>query len=96
MQGLLFRLNPHRRYGGCRRSNWAGIADSMFDFDKNVMSMEYGELEAVKQLCPAEIIVNHAQSMLQALIIFDDEGYSFTPTPIVGGHARRQSFWRAT
>ena len=52
------------------------------DFDEHVMRMGYGELEAVKQLRAAGIIVNHAQGMRQALIIIDDEGYSFTPTPL--------------
>ncbi len=52
------------------------------DFDEHVMRMGYGELEAVKQLLAAGIIVNHAQGMRQALIIVDDEGYSFTPTPL--------------
>lgn len=52
------------------------------DFDEQVMRMGYGELEAVKQLRAVGIIVNHAQGMRQALIIVDDEGYSFTPTPL--------------
>ncbi|MEQ1619797.1 MAG: hypothetical protein ABL919_00225 [Methylococcales bacterium] len=52
------------------------------DFDERVMRMGYGELEAVNLLRAAGIIVNHAQGMRQALIIVDDEGYSFTPTPL--------------
>jgi hypothetical protein len=52
------------------------------DFDEHVMRMGYGDLVAVRQLREAEIIVNHAQGMRQALIIIDDIGYSFTPTPL--------------
>ncbi|MDD5322042.1 MAG: hypothetical protein PHD43_15810 [Methylococcales bacterium] len=52
------------------------------DFDEYVMRMGYGELEAVKQLRAAGIIVNHTQGMRHALIIVDDEGYSFTLTPL--------------
>ena len=52
------------------------------DFDERVMRMGYGELEAVKQLRAAGIIVNHAPGLRQALIIVDDVGFSFTPTAL--------------
>jgi len=52
------------------------------DFDENVMRMGYGDLEAVKRLKDAGIIVNHTPGLRSALIIVDDEGFIFTPTPL--------------
>lgn len=52
------------------------------DFDASVMRMGYGDIEAVKLLREASIIVNHAPDLRSALIIADGEGHTFTPTPL--------------
>jgi hypothetical protein len=52
------------------------------DFDERVMRMGYGDIEAVKLLRDAGILVRHAPALRSALIIADSEGYSFTPTPL--------------
>ncbi|MDW7774501.1 MAG: hypothetical protein SCH71_16575 [Desulfobulbaceae bacterium] len=52
------------------------------DFDERVMRMGYGEIEAVKLLREVGIMVRHAEGLRSALIIADDEGYTFTPTPL--------------
>ena len=52
------------------------------DFDENVMRMGYGDMEAVKLLRKAGILVNHAPGLRSALIIVDGNGYIFTPTPL--------------
>lgn len=52
------------------------------DFNENVMRMGYGDIESVKRLKGAGIIVNHAPDLRSALIIVDGEGYIFTPTPL--------------
>ncbi len=52
------------------------------DFDERVMRMGYGDIEAVKLLKDADIMVNHAPALRSALIIADGEGYTFTPTPL--------------
>jgi hypothetical protein len=63
------------------------------DFDERVLRMGYGDIEAVKLLRDAGILVSHAATLRSALIIADGEGYSFTPTPLYleaepGNHVR--------
>jgi hypothetical protein len=52
------------------------------DFDERVMRMGYGDIEAVKILRDAGITVSHAPMLRSALIIVDNQGYTFTPTPL--------------
>ena len=52
------------------------------DFSDSVFRMGYGEIEAVKLLRTAGIEVRHAPDLRSALIIVDNEGYTFTPTPL--------------
>lgn len=52
------------------------------DFDERVLRMGYGDLEAVRMLRQAGITVNHFPQLRSALCIVDNEGYSFTPTPL--------------
>lgn len=52
------------------------------DFDERVMRMGYGDMEAVKMLHDAGIVINHSPGLRSALIIVDGEGYTFTPTPL--------------
>lgn len=52
------------------------------DFDERVMRMGYGDVEAVNLLREAGIQVRHAAGLRSALIIADNEGYTFTPTPL--------------
>ena len=52
------------------------------DFDERVMRMGYGDIEAVKLLRDAGVMVSHAPALRSALIIADGEGYTFTPTPL--------------
>ena len=50
------------------------------DFDEHVMRMGYGDMEAVKLLREAEILISHAPGLRNALIIVDSEGYPYTPS----------------
>lgn len=52
------------------------------DFDEAVMRMGYGEIKAVNSLRDAGIVVHHAAGLRSALIIANNEGYTFTPTPL--------------
>jgi hypothetical protein len=52
------------------------------DFDERVMRMGYGDMEAVKVLREAGVVINSAPGLRSALIIVDGEGYTFTPTPL--------------
>ncbi len=52
------------------------------DFDERVMRMGYGDVEAVRMLRDANIVINNASGLRSALIIVDGEGYTFTPTPL--------------
>ena len=52
------------------------------DFDERVMRMGYGSIEAVALLRNAGIEVRSATGHRTALVIADDTGYIFTPTPL--------------
>ena len=52
------------------------------DFDERVMRMGFGDLEAVKALRAADIVVSNAPGLRTALVLVDDEGYLFTPTAL--------------
>lgn len=52
------------------------------DFDERVMRMGYGEIGAVALLRDAGIMVRSAQGLRTALVISDDTGFIFTPTPL--------------
>lgn len=52
------------------------------DFDERVMRMGYGEIDAVALLRDAGIVVRSAPGMRMALVIVDDAGFIFTPTPL--------------
>jgi hypothetical protein len=59
-----------------------GMLTVWIDFDERVMRMGYGDIEAVKLLRDAKIMVNHAANLRSGLVIADGEGYTFTPTPL--------------
>jgi len=52
------------------------------DFDERVMRMGFGEVEAVQLMRAAGIVVRHASGLRTALVLVDDKGYLFTPTPL--------------
>ncbi len=52
------------------------------DFDERVMRMGFGELEAVKKLRDAGIVVNSTPGLRTGLVIVDHRGYIFTPTAL--------------
>lgn len=52
------------------------------DFDERVMRMGYGNIVAVKLLRDAGIVVRSAPGLRTAIIIADDTGFIFTPTPL--------------
>jgi hypothetical protein len=52
------------------------------DFDERVMRMGYGDLAAVALLLEADIVVRSIPGMRTAMIIADDNGFIFTPTPL--------------
>lgn len=54
----------------------------VLDFDERVMRMGFGDMEAMKALRAAGIIVRDAPGLRTALVLVDDEGYLFTPTAL--------------
>lgn len=52
------------------------------DLDERVMRMGYGSLAAVARLREAGMVVRSAPGLRMALVIADDAGYLFTPTPL--------------
>lgn len=54
----------------------------VLDFGERVLRMGYGDIGAVKMLRDAGIEVKHSVALRSALLIVDEEGYSFTPTPL--------------
>lgn len=52
------------------------------DFDERVMRMGFGDMEAVRILRSAGIVVRDAPGLRTALVLVDDEGYLFTPTAL--------------
>ena len=52
------------------------------DFDERVMRMGFGDLESVKILREAGLVVRDAPGLRTALVLVDDEGYLFTPTAL--------------
>lgn len=52
------------------------------DFDQRVLRMGYGDIDAVRVLRQAGVVINHAPGLRSALVIVDQEGYTFTPTPL--------------
>ena len=54
----------------------------LLDFGERVLRMGYGDIGAVKTLRDAGIEVKHSDALRSALLIVDEEGYCFTPTPL--------------
>jgi len=52
------------------------------DFDERVMRMGYGDIDAMKRLREAGVIVNHSPGLRSALLTVDGVGYIFTPTAL--------------
>ena len=52
------------------------------DFDERVMRMGYGDIGAVRLLRDSGINVRSAQGLRTGLLIVDDVGFVFTPTPL--------------
>lgn len=52
------------------------------DFDERVVRMGFGDIEAVKCLRTAGIVVRNAPGLRTALVLVDDEGFIFTPTAL--------------
>lgn len=52
------------------------------DFNERVMRMGFGDMEAVKALRAAGILMRDAPGLRTALVLVDDEGYLFTPTAL--------------
>lgn len=52
------------------------------DFDERVMRMGYGSIEAVALVRGAGIVVRSAPGMRFGLVIADDRGFVYTPTPL--------------
>lgn len=52
------------------------------DFDERVMRMGYGDLDAVDQIMNCGISVRSASGLRTSLVIVDDSGFIFTPTPL--------------
>lgn len=52
------------------------------DLDERVIRMGYGEFASVPFLTKAGISVNHSPYLRSALLIVDEQGFSFTPTAL--------------
>ena len=52
------------------------------DFNERVMRMGFGDIDSVKILRDAGIIVRDAPGLRTALVLVDDEGFVFTPTAL--------------
>ena len=52
------------------------------DFDERVMRMGYGTISAAIRLRDAGVVVCSAPGLRKALVIVDEAGYLFTPTPL--------------
>ena len=52
------------------------------DFDERVMRMGFGNLDAVKILRKAGILVDSLSGLRSGIVIVDDDGYVFTPTAL--------------
>lgn len=52
------------------------------DFAERVMRMGFGDMNAVKILRQAGIVVRDAPGLRAALVLVDDQGYLFTPTAL--------------
>ncbi len=76
------QIEPARAMVKAAQRLGPGMLTVWIDFDERVMRMGYGDIEAVKLLRDAGIIVSHAPALRSALIIADSEGYTFTPTPL--------------
>lgn len=58
------------------------IINIYLDFNEQVMRMGYGAIEAVALLSAAGIAVNSAPGIRTGMLIADDRGFVFTPTPL--------------
>ncbi|UZE94438.1 hypothetical protein [Alkalimarinus alittae] len=52
------------------------------DVDERVIRMGYGDFEAIKLLQEKGITVNHTPELRSALLVVDDNGFSFSPTAL--------------
>ena len=52
------------------------------DFDERTMRMGYGHIEAIEKLRAAGILVQSAPGLRTALVVVDEVGFIFTPTPL--------------
>jgi len=52
------------------------------DFDERTLRMGYGTLAAVDKLREADLDITHSPGFRAAILIVDDEGWSFTPTAL--------------
>ena len=60
----------------------AGQVTVSVDFDERVMRMGYGHIDAVKRLAAAGVGVRNSPGLRSAVLIVDDAGFVFTPTPL--------------
>lgn len=58
------------------------VINICLDFNERVMRMGYGSIEAVSLLNDAGIAVRSAPGIRTGLLIADDRGFVFTPTPL--------------
>jgi len=65
------------------KNNRAGVSITVsLDFDERTLRMGYGTLAAVDKLREADIDITHSPGFRAAILIVDDEGWSFTPTAL--------------
>lgn len=62
------------------------------DPDERVLRMGYGDLQAIKALMRAGVVINRAPGLRSGLIIVDDEGYSYTPNALLLEAELREEF----
>ena len=60
----------------------AEMVSVALDFDEHVMRMGFGDIDSVKMLREAGIVVRDAPGLRAALVLVDDDGFVFTPTAL--------------
>jgi hypothetical protein len=76
------QVEPARALADAARRLGPEMLSILLDFDERVMRMGFGSLEAVSLLREAGVSIHHSPGLRLSLVIVDDTGFSFTPTPL--------------
>lgn len=76
------QMEPARAIADAAESLGVEMLTVSVDFDERVMRMGFGSVEALSALRNARITVHHSSGLRSGLLVVDDEGFIFTPTPL--------------